>query len=745
MRKLLTAINRTVGRSSAYAVTALLFTFIHNIDGQQIINAGPNQNLSTCGASTTLNATFTQTQPTTAYTYSPIAYNPDPYNQGTLVPLIDEEITQIPIDIGFSFCYQGTTYNSIYICSNNWVGFSPNQTPTWLTVSVPDASGAAPQNAILAPWQDINPVLGGEVRYAVYGTAPFRRFVVSYLNIPMYICTGDLYTSQIKIYETTNIIETHIANKPLCTNWNGGNAVHGLINADGTQATVVAGRNNTQWTTSNEGMCFKPSTGNAALTNYTFEWIDENNTVLSTNPSFTVTPLTNTNYIARITYNCPAAVYTDTVRVIIPGSANAGPDVTVCSAQDVQIGLPALPNATYAWWSTINSNVNYAEPQPMANISNNGTSNTTVPMVMRVTINNQCYYFDTMNVVVKPAPVAVFNNLNDQCLANNHYSMAANGNYTPMAHYTWSIDDVEQNQYSNSISTSFASPGMHRVALVVADNGCVSTPYKDSTNVFAMPVPYFGSEVITGCAPLNVQFNDSSFANGSIVGYKWDFQDGDGSNQSPVFTFEKEGRYDITLTVTSAEGCTSTLTRENYIWVKPTPVADFAVSNTIVDAIYDPYVAITNLSDAQYYLYSWGDGQTTTSPYASHAYTTPGVYTITQVVKNGYGCKDTTSRTIESRPSQTLFLPTAFTPNNDHMNETFVAKGLEVKNFNINIYNRWGQLVFSSNDMNNGWDGTYQGQMCQSGVFTYKITFDMNEISGELKHKVVDGTVTLLN
>lgn len=743
MKKLLLTLNRLIPNGAIIpSITAFLsLTLITNADGQQIINAGPDQTLSTCGATTTLTASITPTQSSNAYTVSTVAYNPDPYNQGTLVSLADDEITSTAIQLPFSFCFYGNTYNQVFICSNNWIGFSAGQTPTWQTVSIPTNSGAAPKNAIMAPWQDINPASGGSVRYQVYGTAPFRRFVVSYSNVPMYLCTGMMYTSQIKIYETTNVIETHIANKPLCTNWNGGNAVHGLHNATGTQAVIVNGRNNTQWTVSAEGVRFTPASNNP---NYTVEWLNENNSVVGIGTTISVTPSTSTFYQARITYNCPAVEFIDTVKVFTPGPAvDAGADMAACPGQQIQLGTPAQQGVNYVWQPAAGlTNTNQA--QATLTTANTGNTSATYTYVLAASFGGQCYKYDTVQVSVKPAPIATFTTPVGQCLTGNNFTLNANGNFSSSAQFSWMVDNTPASQYGSSLNATFVTAGSHPVVLTVSDSGCVSNAYTDSLKVFDMPVVNFTATNVTGCMPLTTQFVDSSYAASGIMAYKWDFGVGSSNSSSPAFEFTQDGMYDVTLTVVSNDGCASTITMDNYVWAKPLPEANFAVSTTTVDAIYDPYVAITNLSNAQYYLYTWGDGQSTTSPYADHAYTTPGTYTITQVVKNGYGCKDSTSRTIVSKPSQTMFVPTAFTPNNDHMNETFVPQGLEVKNFNMDVYNRWGQLIFSSREMKNGWDGTYQGAMCEPGVYTYKITYLADKFEGGQEQKVVDGMVTLL-
>ncbi len=193
---------------------------------------------------------------TVPYQTGIIPFAPDPYT-GTTVNLSDDNFSQA-INIGFPFCYYGNTYNQLVISSNNLVSFNLGYAggySSWVTQAIPTAANHL--NSIMGPWQDINPGAGGQVRYQMYGTAPNRRFVISWVNVPMFSC-GTLYTSQIKLYETSNLVETHIQNKVICGSWNSGNAVHGVQNAAGTQALAVPGRNNTQWSANNEGYRFTP-------------------------------------------------------------------------------------------------------------------------------------------------------------------------------------------------------------------------------------------------------------------------------------------------------------------------------------------------------------------------------------------------------------------------------------------------------------------------------------------------------
>lgn len=197
------------------------------------------------------------------YSQSATPYLADPY-AGTVLTLTDDVHSPV-VPIGFSFCYNGTTYNQCVISSNNYVTFNLANAGTyspWPTVPVPAVTPAQISNSVLNPWQDIHPGLcpaPGCVYYQTLGVAPYRRFVVSYLNVPMFSCTAQRYSSQTVLYESTNCIGSFILEKNVCTAWNGGNAVHALHNNGGTSASVVPGRNNTQWTAVSQGMLFIPT------------------------------------------------------------------------------------------------------------------------------------------------------------------------------------------------------------------------------------------------------------------------------------------------------------------------------------------------------------------------------------------------------------------------------------------------------------------------------------------------------
>lgn len=211
-----------------------------------------------------------------AYAVSTIPFDSsDPLSTGTVLSFPDDHFATAYTNIGFNFCFDGIQYTQLLVSSNAYLIFDPlycstnlpgsNATPSsysaWsISGAIPNTTNA-PRNAILGPWHDIDPGVSGNIRYATYGSAPNRRFVVSYDNVAMYSCNSILFSGQIKLFETTNNIEVHLASKNLCTSWNSGQAILGLHNYNGTIAVVPSGGYNapTQWIAANKAWQFTTS------------------------------------------------------------------------------------------------------------------------------------------------------------------------------------------------------------------------------------------------------------------------------------------------------------------------------------------------------------------------------------------------------------------------------------------------------------------------------------------------------
>jgi hypothetical protein len=235
----------------------------------QTINIGPDIILPACQACTTLTATTTTpTTGTNNYSINQISYNPYPFTGGTVIPLNIDDLWSDVIQMPFDFCFFGNVYNQCVVGSNGQISFNTNLANTFNPWSfngvgpLPNPSFVAAHNSIMSPYHDILPTTLGIITHQTFGTAPNRVWVVSWNQSPMFSCTNLLATQQIALYESTNVIETYIADKPLCANWNQGMAIHGIQNDGGTIAFIVPGRNlPNQWTATNDAWQFQPTAG----------------------------------------------------------------------------------------------------------------------------------------------------------------------------------------------------------------------------------------------------------------------------------------------------------------------------------------------------------------------------------------------------------------------------------------------------------------------------------------------------
>jgi hypothetical protein len=195
------------------------------------------------------------------YTHSTRSYNPRNYNSGTVITFSDDRYADAFTTIGFDFCFDGVTYQDVMVSSNGYLIFpgcysthngnevTPGGYSSYSINAAAPNSTNAPQNAIMGPWQDIDPsIAGSTIRTRTHGTAPNRIFIAKFSTIGMFSCTTMDFTGQIMLFETSNNIEVHLGEKTTCTTFNSGAAIMGLNNFDGTTAVIPAGYNYpTQW------------------------------------------------------------------------------------------------------------------------------------------------------------------------------------------------------------------------------------------------------------------------------------------------------------------------------------------------------------------------------------------------------------------------------------------------------------------------------------------------------------------
>ena len=600
----------------------------------QIVDASPETQTICSGGSATLTAVVTPggpgSLPTTSYAISSAPYAPDPYNSGTAVTLTDDSQTGL-LPIGFTFCFYGNSYTQFIIGSNNWIGFQAGETSTWVTAAIPNPSAfIAPRNTIMGAWQDINPSLGGTVRFALYGVAPNRRLSVSWRNVPTFSC-GALYTSQITIYETTNIIETHFQNKPICATWNGGKAVHGLHNSTGTLATVVPGRNNTSWTTTNETTRFTPN----GIATYTINWyVLPSNTLVGTGSPITVTPPAgqpSTSYYAQITgtSGCGTALSSrDTVVVL-----QTTPTPPIVSNTTICNGFSATLTASgsgpvYEWYNA-----------PGGTLLGTGATFTTPALT-----STTSYYVQTnaagcigsqAPVTVTVASIITVNaGLDDSICSGENYSLGV----TPIGlGYTYSWDAPGLPGFSNS-ATPIVNPAVTTTYTVTVTDtlGCTGTDVV--TIIVGTPIIITASGSPTNCSG-SCDGAGSVSATGSFGGYSYIW-----SNGAISSTVSSLCTSTYTVIVTDLLGCTA---QDTIQVLEPTPIALTVTTTNSNCNLPDGSATVVASGGVGGYSYLWTDGQTT----ATATNLIPGTYCV--IVTDLNGCFDSICVTVISPPGVT--------------------------------------------------------------------------------------------
>ncbi|MBK7856778.1 MAG: PKD domain-containing protein [Bacteroidetes bacterium] len=308
--------------------------------------------------------------------------------------------------------------------------------------------------------------------------------------------------------------------------------------------------------------------------------------------------------------------------------------------------------------------------------------------------------------------------------------------------YQWLFGDSTISTSQNP-SHTFTEPGTYNVTLIVGSSlGCYDTIVQQIV-IYPSPVSNFTFNQAAGCGPLLINFFDSSYVSiGNVIAWNWDFGDGSAndSTQNPSHTYYSSGSYPVTLTVTTNNGCQHTNTINNAITIYPSPQAAFE-PDPYETTILQPLISFDNqTTGGNLYWWNFGDGGTSSLMNPSHAYGDTGTYTVNLYTVNSFGCEDTAIRTVVILPVWTVYIPNAFTPNNDGTNEVFTIKGIGIIDYNLRVWDRWGELIFEGD--NRPWDGSVKQTevYAKKDVYVYQVV--LKDVFGVTHHR--KGTVTLI-
>jgi gliding motility-associated-like protein len=370
------------------------------------------------------------------------------------------------------------------------------------------------------------------------------------------------------------------------------------------------------------------------------------------------------------------------------------------------------------------------------------------PVRLTVTSEDGCVDHITKDVSVFETPVADFrfNNVCEDVAINFRDSSRFSG---AIANYTWKFDDGSdwnQEQYPTHVYDTF---GVYDVTLIVASHKECVDSITYPIEVYERVNPRFEAVQDTGCSPFTVELiNNTVTQTGPDLTYTWTYMDNVKRVDTAYYTYTnlsgKAKSFDIRLDVTSGQGCFSTYMVEDFITVLPQPVAYFEADKELTGILTtDPLVQFTNMSQQENRVFwDFGDGATSTVQNPAHQFAFEGEYEVVLEAKNFMNCVDSFSAKAQVIHENTPFIPSAFTPNDDGLNDVFFIQGLQdVSSVSMEIYDRWGNQIFYGEGKDVQWDGyDMQSRIVQQGVYAYRVVYE----DRDGKEYEFQGNVTVL-
>jgi gliding motility-associated-like protein len=464
-------------------------------------------------------------------------------------------------------------------------------------------------------------------------------------------------------------------------------------------------------------ICPNESTVIAALPDmFSYKWSGGENQA-----AIMVTPDTTTTYTVSITNDrlCSASE-----NIVV--QVKSAPNMTIDTI------LPLCKNASAVALSGQSANGYFFGDGVLNGKFHPSVTDTTIVTIYYTADEHNCSDTISSRIMIYPVPEVL---LEDQTVCESNQIELGEANQTD-GDYRWSNGETEKViTLSPSSNTTYA-------LTITSNDGCTE---RDTANITMLESPKvdFFVDKENGCRPHTVSFMDASSLSG--IYYIWDFGDQQifTSNTGDInHTYFEKGDYNVSLTVISADSCIDSSTQNKLIQVYDPPKAEFTYSPRGPSNL-QPEVHFTNQSEGDINSYSWVIEDKQTSYYSkdmSHRFTTSGEFQVSLIVENEY-CHDETSQYVIVEADHTIYIPTAFTPDGDGVNDEFKIEGIDISNddFRLYVFTRWGEEIYTGTDINKGWNGTKhnQGEVLPVGVYSWLVEYrDLDKKGHKLKGKV---------
>ena len=421
---------------------------------------------------------------------------------------------------------------------------------------------------------------------------------------------------------------------------------------------------------------------------------------------------------------------------------------TTCLGDDISLEVPEFTNnplaqslANYTW----SGPNDFAATSATAYISNAGLLDAGVYNLEVTFTGLECLLSSAAFELLVHDPAPNFVPPAQQCLEGNSFSFVGEGAQFSDAAYSWQFEGGAPETASGMVvDASFSSGGWQEVTLTLEEIGCTSSSL-DSIFIDTPPdLSAFDVDIwpANGCVPLTVTF--SAALPTDELDYGWAFGDeGTSWLDAPAHIYEQVGTFDVTVSATSTGNCPADISFNvaDAVTVYPSPEAGFTASPQVVELL-EPIVAIESLAQANSTVSYWmSDGGSLGSANGSYIFSDGGTFEIIQTVVSPYGCISTAWA--EVVVNGTIFhAPTAFTPDQDGLNDVWLPVALGVTSYHLEVRNRWGEIVWSTGDPTEPWLGQSSGgsHYAPNGIYPWKVTYRDQLGYPEVKQ----GTVSLV-
>ena len=482
-----------------------------------------------------------------------------------------------------------------------------------------------------------------------------------------------------------------------------------------------------------------------SVSNGTYEWSVDGN-ILGTEQNLSglaaLPPGIWTIQVSAIDDDGLTCIATTELEVLSETDASCSCTVTAshtsprCVNDSFDLSAVSSSNCTYQWEL---SGAGIGDGQNMTGITGANAGS----FLYEVTATDENGYTcnATTEVLVNALPF-ISAGLDEQICFGEEITLAASGGVS----YNW----FDGTQWLNNITNEITFNISNDASFIVEGedvNGCINT---DTVLVIvnAAQLPILNTEASVICLGESVELSN---LNTNAEATSWYFSNGTesiGINDPSPFFFNDAGCYDLTINMVDNNGCDTSLSFNNVVCVEE-PLASFYTNPGVIGPGNGEVYFFNTSVGADYYLWEFGDGDVSTLFEDVHTYdiTQQTGYQATLIAFSSIGCQDSVSLPITYQEELIYYIPNSFTPDADEHNQIFkpvFTSGFDPFNYEIAIYNRWGEIIWKSFDHTQGWDGSYssnKGIPVQEGQYSWVIKFKPKDTDGKV---VIHGIVNVL-